>query len=75
MPSDADIEAARLADSERIIRALEALVAECESRGLDRLRVRINDCVSKCQNDYLAEQRRLYNRARSKPKAPPSTQH
>jgi hypothetical protein len=66
MSSDDEIEAerARLADAELIIRALEALATESETRGLEALAARIGDCVTKCQDDYLARQRKLFSRTR-----------
>ena len=75
MSSDEDERESRLADTEKIIRALEALGSESETRGLAQLAGRIGQCVAKCQADYLNEQRRAYNRISRGANRPPSTKH
>lgn len=49
-----------MSDAEKVIRALEALVAECDARQLTGFSKRIQSCLSKCQTDYIVLQRRRF---------------
>ena len=62
----------RLSKAEKVIKALEALAKECVGEGLDPFAARINDCITKCQDDYVALHRTLYQQGSGKP---PGTKH
>jgi hypothetical protein len=66
---------AELSDAERVIRALEVLVAECEARQLTGFAKRIRLCTTKCQADYVALQRREFAARNRKGRKPPPTAH
>lgn len=73
MLPDDDENASRLMDAEKVIRALEALAAECEGRQLGMFANRIRLCVVKCQSDYVVLQRRAFAARAKKRRSPPTT--
>jgi len=75
MSLDDQAEFERLAKAERVIKALETLVEECEGKGLDPFVARIKSCIKQCQNDYVALHRALYRKSAGTPAKPSSTKH
>ena len=65
----------RLTQAEKVIKALETLVAECEGKGLEPFVARIKSCIEQCQSDYVALQRALYQKGVAKPRKPDGTTH
>ena len=59
-----------MSDAEKVIRALEALVAECDARQLTGFSKRIQLCLSKCQADYIIVQRRQFAERMKKARKP-----
>lgn len=65
----------RLTQAERVIKALETLVEECDGKGLDPFVTRIKSCIDQCQSDYVALHRQLYRKGASADRKPPGTKH
>ena len=61
--------------TEKVIRALEALAAECQANGLPALGTSISVFALKCQTDYVTSRRKTYAAGKRKPKASGSTTH
>lgn len=55
-PDDPD--APNIEHPEDVIRALEALVILCEQKGLTPFVRHLNQCVTRCQKDYVTLQRK-----------------
>lgn len=64
-----------MSDAEKVIRALEALVAECDARQLIGFSKRIQLCLSKCQTDYIVLQRRRFAERIRQSRKPPDKMH
>ncbi len=60
MPSEEKPGIEKLADTERIIRALEILLEESKDRDLGKVSTRLQECITKCQGDYFRTHRQVY---------------
>lgn len=65
----------KLSKAEKVIKALETLATECVGEGLDSFADRLKDCVSLCQSDYVALQRKQYQERDRKSGKPGGTKH
>lgn len=65
----------QLTQAEKLIKALETLVKECDGQGLDPFVVRLKTCIEQCQIDYVSLQRQLYLKSDADHGKPPKTKH
>ena len=64
----------QLAAVERVITALLTLQSECDARDLKKLAKYIDECTVKCQSEYVAFHRRIYESGGGN-STPPKTEH